>query len=288
MILDGHVHTYPDGRKPADVRNGLLKSMEEAGVAGGVILSPDYFAYPGMGANERMDYVLELCEGAALLFPFYFIDPLAENAVEEVEIAVKAGIKGFKLICTNYYPSDAGCMAVCKRAAELGKPVLFHSGILWDGRNSGKFNRPCEFECLIDIPELKFSLAHISWPWCDECLAVYGKFNNAYSVRPDLSCEMFIDITPGTPRNFREPVFSNILLGDYSVRYNWIFGTDCDANHYNVSWVKEWIARDNALYEKFVAEELADFKSHVYSKNLLRFLGESDEKVEKVIPQVAV
>lgn len=76
---------------------------------------------------------------------------------------------------------------------------------------SSQYNRPSEFEPLLEINGLKFSLAHISWPWCDELIAVYGKFLNAYAGNPDHSVEMFIDITPGTPPIYRQEVLTKLL-----------------------------------------------------------------------------
>lgn len=288
MIFDSHIHTQRYGGTPEENRRELLASMKKAGVSGGVILSMDPSEYTSISPADRLQHVLDLCGEEKNLFPFYFIDPMCDTALDEVEAAAKANIMGFKIICSGFYPSHENVLAVCRRVAELDKPVIFHSGILWDGKDSAKYNRPGEFECLLDVPHLRFSLAHISWPWCDECLAVYGKFNNAYSLRPDLSCEMYIDVTPGTPRNYRRQVFSNIFLGDYTMKYNMLFGTDCDTKNYGVSWTKEWIKRDTALYRELVPDDSDDLIEHIYNKNLFRFLGLSNEKVNKIIPQVAV
>lgn len=288
MIFDGHIHTQRYDGTSEENRKELLVSLNKAGISGGVVLSMDPTEYPSVRPMDRLQYVIDLCGDKKNLFPFYFIDPLSDTAMDEVEAAYNAGIMGYKIICSGYYPSHENVLAVCRRAAELNKPVIFHSGILWDGRDSARYNRPGEFECLLEVPKLRFSLAHISWPWCDECLAVYGKFNNAYSLRPDLSCEMYIDVTPGTPRNYRRQAFSNIFLGDYTMKYNILFGTDCDTKSYGVSWATEWMERDNALYKEFVPDDYEDLIDHVYDKNLFRFLGLSDEKVEKIIPQVAV
>jgi len=289
MILDSHIHVHSSDARPAEeIRRELKRSMAVSGVTGGVLLSSDPDEAGAPCAKDRLMNVMALCEGDEHLYPFYWVNPMNDNALEEVDAAVKAGIAGFKIICSGYYPSHDNCMEVYRRIAAHNKPLLFHSGILWDGKDSARYNRPGEFECMLDINNIKFALAHISWPWCDECLAVYGKFNNAYTVRPDLSCEMFIDITPGTPRNYREQAFSNMLLGDYTMKYNLLFGTDCSANGYSTSWTDEWLARDNSLYKKFVPDDTADFMEHVYSKNLLRFLGKNDEKIEKILPRVAV
>lgn len=286
MVLDGHIHMMRADGDAAATQKKLLADMKAAGVDGGMILSPDPHT-PGTTAQQRLAAVMALCQGAEHLYPAYWVNPLEEDAVGQVDAAVAAGVDAFKIICSGYYPSDDRAMEIYRRIAGHGKPILFHSGILWDGRASSKYNRPGEFECLLEVPDLRFSLAHVSWPWCDECIAVYGKFNNAFVYRPDLSCEMFIDVTPGTPPLWREEVYKKLFCGDYDVLHNVVFGTDSSAEGYSVKWTQDWMARDNGLYGQFGLTADPAFLPHIYAENLLRFLGKSDEVFEKKIPQVA-
>ena len=291
MRLDCHIHTGIDvhdynGTKETE-QALLLGRMKECGIDGGVILSVDPLRYPDWSTEKRIEDVKEICKGVDTLFPFYWINPLESDALAQVDQAVDAGIMGFKLICSEYMPGDQKCMDVLERIAQKGKPALFHSGILWDGMPSANNNRPSNFEALLEIPKLRFCLAHMSWPWYDECFAVYGKFNNAYYRNPNMSCEMFIDVTPGTPRPWREEAYKHLFWSEYEYRYNLMFGSDCRTSHYNVSWVKEWMERDDALWAKYVEKDLEDWKDHVYEKNLMRFLGLSDENPTKYIPMVA-
>lgn len=283
MRLDGHIHSLQLEGCGKEKQTDLLARMQAAGISGGLIMSVDPLDYPQSTCQQRIDAILEQAEGQEKLFPFFWINPLDEDAVEQVDYAVKAGIEGFKIINSFTYPSDPRVMAVCRRAAELDKPVLFHAGILWDGRDSARYNRPAEFECLLEIPRLRFMLAHISWPWCDECVAVLGKFDNAKTLRPDLSCEMFVDVTPGTPMIFREDAIKKLFFSGYDSKYNVVFGTDCNTEAYSTSWAEKWMRCDDGLYEKFgLADQ--DFLDHIYCKNLLRFLGKSDETVVKKLP----
>ncbi len=280
MILDGHIHVEKRSDNPA----GLVGRLEEAGIEGGVIisLSPPTDDSPD-DPGERLDDVLRRTAGHEMLFPFFWIDPLHPGAPDQVAAAVERGVAGFKVIPHNHLPGDDRAMVVYRQIADAGKPLLFHSGILWDGRPSGNFCRPCNFEALLDVDGLRFALAHISWPWVDECIAVYGKFLNAYSSRPDLSVEMFIDLTPGTPPIYRRDALTKLFTVGYDVANNVLFGLDSSTDDYNVAWANEWIERDNEIYAELGLGEAVRRK--VYADNLLRFVGATTETIVHKTPR---
>jgi predicted TIM-barrel fold metal-dependent hydrolase len=279
MILDGHIHINANS---AINKPDLDDKMSKAGVDGGVILSisPNSFHPNGQhfSLQERLDNLFQWAGGSNNLFPFFWIDPTEPDAGDQVNEACDRGVAGFKIICGHHYPGDERAVKVYKAIAKKGKPILFHSGILWDGKPSACYNRPGEFEVLLEVDGLKFALAHISWPWCDENIAVYGKFLNAYSQRPDLSVEMFIDITPGTPVIYREEALTKLFTVGYDITNNIIFGTDCNTGNYNTQWSSEWISRDNGIYGKLGLS--GDVLSRIYCENLKRFLGISKVKVK--------
>ena len=132
---------------------------------------------PDIPYKERIDDILTYCDGLEGFLPFFWINPTEEDALEQVEYAAKCGIKGFKVLCSNYYPKEG--MQVYHAIAKQNLPLLFHSGVLWDGRVSSSFNRPMEFEGLMEVQALRFALAHVSWPWYDECIAMFGKLLSA-------------------------------------------------------------------------------------------------------------
>lgn len=277
MILDGHIH-IGSGRKDPTAFSDRLR---QAGVDGGVVISLPPPAFPSIADSapfsQRLDDVLSFSEGRDNLYPLFWIDPMEVDACKQVGEAVKRGVRGFKVICHNYEVGDPRAMSVFHVISEHGKPILFHSGILWDGEPSSEFCRPARFEPLLKIDGLRFSLAHIGWPWCDELIAVYGKFLNAYTRRPELAVEMFIDVTPGTPPIYRRDALTKLFTIGYDLENNVIFGSDCEVHDYNVKWVREWIARDNQIYDTVGIKK--DVIRNVYSQNLLRFLGISSKKV---------
>jgi len=220
-----------------------------------------------------LEHILRFCQDEPLLFPFFFINPVGENALEQIDRAVKDGIAGFKIICNRFYPGDPRCVEVYQHIAGYGKPILLHSGILWDGVNpSGGYNRPVAFEALLPVRGLRFSLAHISWPWCDECIAVYGKFRHA----ADRGGEMFIDNTPGTPEIYRREALAKLFGTGYPITGNLIFGTDNCAENYDWEWARGWIERDREIYEELgISQEEMEM---IFSQNLLRFLQGGKEE----------
>jgi predicted TIM-barrel fold metal-dependent hydrolase len=285
MILDGHIHI---GRGKRD-RAELIRRLQAAGVDGGVLISlpPDTFAEgTPLTAQERLDDLFFWCEAGPNLYPFYWIDPLAEDAIEQVTMAVERGVAGFKVICDRHYPGHERAIETFKAIAQTDRPLLFHSGILWDGKPSAQYNRPGGFEALLEVDGLRFSLAHISWPWCDELIAVYGKFLNAYTRRPDLSVEMFIDTTPGTPPIYRREALIKLFTVGYDVVHNVIFGSDSNANEYNVAWTREWICRDQEILEQLGLEP--ETLDGIFAENLKRFLGlSSSAPIQKKVPRPA-
>jgi len=264
VIYDGHIHIRPGIAEP----DKLLENLEKCGINGGLVIS----LAPSKGSPEiRLENLYEWTDGCDELIPFFWIDPMETGAVGQVRKALEMGVAGFKIICDRFYPGNKHCMAVCKMAADAQKPVLFHSGILWDGTPSSEFCRPVHFENLLMIENLRFSLAHIGWPWCDEMIAVYGKFLNFRSRNPKSKTEMFIDMTPGTPMIYREEVLRKLFLTGYDVERNVIFGSDCDTNEYNVEWTKGWIECDNKIYSGMNLKDKV--VKGIYKENLDAFVN---------------
>lgn len=273
MILDGHIHISAPFSKDAN----LVDKMKLAQVDGGIIISLPPSTYRAMGSTyspkERIEDLLLWAQLNPNLYPFFWIDPTEDDAIDQVDLAVEKGVKGFKVICYHFFPGEDKAMKTYEKIASYGKPILFHSGILYDGaRSSSRYHRPVEFEALFSINGIRFALAHISWPWCDECIALYGKFDNARRRLQDFKTELFIDITPGTPKIYREEALRKLFTVGYNIVDNIFFGTDCIANNYRHEYAKEIIERDNDIYAKLnLQKEVYD---KIYEKNLKRFVGE--------------
>ncbi len=263
-----HIHAWGTTPEP----DQLIKNMEAAGIWGGCVISSrpvNKSGENGLSIEERIREALAWCKGyEERLFPILWIHPHEPNLMENLQKAVDSGICGFKMICNNYYVYDDACMEVLRAIAKLNVPVLFHSGILWDGTDSSKYNRPIHWEALSSVEGLRFSLGHCSWPWIDECYAVYGQFLNASEKHPT---EMFFDTTPGTPVIYRDELFTKLYCGGYDTGHNIMFGSDCFAHDYKPEWTKKWLEIDGKLMTKLgVSKENIE---NYYYNNMMRFLG---------------
>ena len=273
-IYDMHMHSH--GLLPAEPKK-LLTSMEEVGVYGACIFSdaPDVdntqYAHGGVGFEQRLERVLEWCDGyEGRLFPVLWIHPDERGIRKKVRIAAERGIVAFKLIPYNYHADCKKNMRLMHEIAELGKPVIYHAGGLWNDSASSKYLHPESYEALLTVPNLRFSLAHCAWPWMDECLAMFGKINYTRRVH-GRTAEMFIDVAPGTPGFYRRMMFERMFGGVYDISHNTMFGIDVTANTYNKDYARGVIERDEALYREFgVSDEV---KSRIFCDNLFRFLG---------------
>lgn len=280
-IYDMHIHINigPDVEP-----NQLLDRMNEAGVSGGALFSagPETGLYWNKAPyRERLDHLFRWTKGKeGVFFPILWIHPHEKDACEIVKDAAASGVAGFKMICDNYYIYDAPAQELMAAIEKTGLPTFFHSGILWAGTDTSKYNRPLNWECLLNFEGLRFSMGHCSWPWHDECIAMYGKFLHSYHQR--LSSEMFFDLTPGTPPIYRRDLLTKLFTVGYDVQHNLMFGTDSMAHEYHPDWVKSWLDRDNAIYDELGVT--AEQRQLLFHDNLMRFL--KNEKIDHYLPHV--
>ena len=284
-IFDSHIHARMTEINPSDI----LEKMNKAGVYGGCIFSnkpnnPQDPVYRTVYSfEERMNEVLSWTKDYEdRLFPVIWIHPDEENIIENLHIAKENGICAFKMCCNDYYVYEEKAMRVLREIAKLDMPVFFHSGILWgEGAASSKYNKPLNWEPLLAIEGLRFSMGHCSWPWIDECIAMYGEFLNALINKN--TAEMFFDITPGTPKIYREELLTKLYTIGYDVGNNIFFGTDANAFNYNYSWTADWLETDRKIMDKLGVS--AENRQKLYYDNLLRFLGKTEVKIKHISPE---
>ena len=225
-IFDMHVHSnWADAGKGGE----FLTKLDQAGYEGAVVLSPlvdadDPNPTP-QKQRESIDFITKFAgAGRDRIIPFAHIAPQVPGAADAVKYAKDRGCLGLKMLPNHWYPYDPEiCFPVYRAAQEAELPILFHSGILWGFMDSSRFCRPVYYEALMHFPKVRFALAHISWPWTDECIATWGRID-VQCRKSGIPEQMFIDCTPGTPRFYRSEAI------DRAVRYcscNYlVYGTD--------------------------------------------------------------
>lgn len=281
-IFDMHIHV---GSGDVD-QQYLLEQMEQSGVYGGGLISaaPDEADDDGLftqSYEDRLKNIMAWSHGyEGRLIPILRIHPKEKNICEKVAHAAQEGVAAFKMLCDSYAVYEPESMKVLEAIEKTGKSVVFHSGILWSGADTSKNNRPVNWECMMHFDSIKFSMGHCSWPWHDECIAVYGKFLNSYLTRK--SSEMFFDITPGTPPIYRRDLLTKLYTVGYDVEDNIMFGTDSLSNDYNPSWVAGWLARDKEILDDLGVTQAQ--REKLYEKNFFRFIEGRD--IEHRLPQM--
>ena len=158
---------------------------------------------------------------------FASVDPhKGKAAVIEMERSVKElGLRGLKLhpISQAFFPNDTRFYPLWEKCAELGVPVLFHSGqtAVGAGLPGGgglkiKYAQPIHMDDVAaDFPQLNIIMAHPGVPWQEEQLSIALHKPNVY-----------IDLSGWSPKYFRPILvqYANSLLQNKV-----LFGSDFPA-----------------------------------------------------------
>ncbi|WP_166875580.1 amidohydrolase family protein [Salinibacterium sp. ZJ450] len=181
----------------------------------------------------------EIADGAAqhsdVLIPFGSIDPAKGSAAvdEARRLVTERGIRGFKLHpnLQAFFPNERSVYPFYEQIEQLNVPIIFHTG--QSGVGSGlhgagglrlKYSNPLHIDDVaVDFPDLRIVMAHPSFPWQDEALAVAAKNPNVY-----------IDLSGWSPKYFPPNLvqYANSLLKDRV-----LFGSD-----YPLLTPDRWIA----------------------------------------------
>jgi predicted TIM-barrel fold metal-dependent hydrolase len=158
-----------------------------------------------------------------VMIPFASVDPhKGKLGVREARDLIDAGARGFKFHPNTqaFWPNDRAFYPLYEVIAEARLIALFHSGTtgIGAGLPGGggvrlKYSNPmCVDDVAADFPELDIILAHPSFPWQEEALAVAVHKPNVY-----------IDLSGWSPRYFPEILVQYI---NTRLRTKMLFGSD--------------------------------------------------------------
>ena len=151
----------------------------------GVIFSVDTETSTGEPPDTN-DYVAEIVGKYPEQFiGFASVDPWkGQAAVQELDRSVsELGLRGLKLHPTHqaFFPNDPRFYPLYEKCAQLEIPVLFHTGFAGAGAGMPggggfklKYSAPIPGidDVAADFPTLTIIMAHPSWPWVEEQIAV--------------------------------------------------------------------------------------------------------------------
>lgn len=168
----------------------------------------------------------EIVDGAArnndVLIPFGSVDPHLPDAVERARRLIDKGVRGFKFHPTvqGFDPSDEVNYPLYEEIQKAAVPALFHTGQtgIGAGLPGGRglrlaLSNPILLDPVAaDFPDLQIILAHPSFPWQDEALAVATHKPNTW-----------IDLSGWSPKYFPDALvrYANSILKDRV-----LFGSD--------------------------------------------------------------
>ncbi len=191
---------------------------------GAVIFTVDTEAFTGHPALSNEEIAAAAAEHGDVLIPFASIDPAKGRMGARLlrRLVTGHGVRGLKFhpSLQDFAPNDGRAYPLLEVAQELGIPAVFHTGQTGIGANmrgGGGVRLSLSNPMLLDdvavaFPDLTIIMAHPSFPWQDEALAVATHKPNVY-----------LDLSGWSPKYFPPQLvrYAGSLLQD-----KMLFGTD--------------------------------------------------------------
>jgi uncharacterized protein len=163
-------------------------------------------------------------ENSDFMIAFASVNPMrGKEAVDEARRLIKGGgIRGFKLHppLQEFHANDKAAYPFYEVVNEAKLPVIFHTGHSGIGTNMPggggvrlKYGNPMDMDDVaVDFPDMPIILAHPSFPWQEEALAI------AQHKR-----QVYIDLSGWSPKYFPPQLvhYANTLL-----KNKVLFGSD--------------------------------------------------------------
>ncbi len=225
-----------------------------------VVFTVDAEAATGHPAISNEEIAIAAGEHADALIPFASIDPAKglAGAREARRLAEDFAVRGFKFHpnLQGFFPNERFAYPLYEVIQGLGLPAIFHTGQTGIGarvRGGGglrlKYSNPLILDDVaVDFPDLRIVMAHPSFPWQDEALAVATHKPNVY-----------IDLSGWSPKYFPPQLihYANTLLKDKV-----LFGSD-----YPLLTPDRWLAD----FESLAIRD--DVRPRILKLNAMRLLG---------------
>ncbi|MGY6697581.1 MAG: amidohydrolase family protein [Roseinatronobacter sp.] len=219
-------------RNPAGM-DGMLPTVEQTAAyyrerkIAAVIFGVDAERETGFYRHTNEEIARICAENADILIPFASIDPAKGKlgAREARRLVRDFGVRGFKFHPTmqGFFPNDRMAYPLYEAIAEEGAIMIFHTGQtgVGSGMRGGmgmrlKYSNPMHVDDVaVDFPDTPIILAHPSFPWTEEGLAVAQHKPNVY-----------VDMSGWSPKYFPQIFvhYANTIL-----KKKMLFGSDWPA-----------------------------------------------------------
>ena len=279
VALDIHTHASISTREPRDpcsiifdeAMSKYFKSMTPPTIAevaqyyrernlAAVIFPVDSESEMGHWRIKNEEVAEVANEHSDVLIPFASIDPAKGKmgAREARRLVEEYGVRGFKFhpSTQGFYPNDRKAYVLYEAIQEARVPALFHTGQTGAGAGARgglgirlKYSNPIFMDDVaVDFPDMPIILAHPSFPWQDEALAVATHKPNVY-----------IDLSGWSPKYFPANLvqYANTLLKDRV-----LFGSD-----YPAITPDRWLSDFEKLQMK------PEVRPKILKENAIRLLG---------------
>ncbi|GHG26913.1 amidohydrolase family protein [Streptomyces filamentosus] len=206
----------------------------------------------------------EIAEAAAenpdVIIPFAGVDPFkGKSAVRQIRRLVEEfGVKGFKFHpnIQAFHPNDRMAYPLYEAIEDAGAIAVFHTGQTGIGAGAPggggirlKYSNPMDVDDVAaDFPCMRIVLAHPSFPWQDEALAVATHKPNVH-----------IDLSGWSPKYFPPQL---VRYADSLLQDKVLFGSD-----YPLLTPDRWLADFAALPIK------DEVRPKILKENAARLLG---------------
>jgi predicted TIM-barrel fold metal-dependent hydrolase len=226
-----------------------------------VVFTVDVAGEPEDPSRPTNEEIAERARANAdVIIPFASVDPARGRAGVRIaqRLIEEHGVRGFKFhpSAQGFRPNDRAAYPLYEVIEAAGLPALFHTG--QTGAGAGRpggggirlgYSNPMYLDDVaVDFPDLPIILAHPSFPWQEEALAVA-------THKP----QVYIDLSGWSPKYF-PPIL--VQYANTVLRHKMLFGTD-----FPMLTPQRW---RSDLDKTAIRDEV---KPDLYKNNAARLLG---------------